>query len=322
MRSSLRKSIKPTVVGLSAALVLALFAPTIATAGQPVEGSFVVASKKQTKPETKPAAKPAAVDPAVAALEAANAKVAAGDYEAARWHPLHFKPAIDKAKDADCLVCHSEILKATPRPASEAGVPASQTEAWYQTLDTYSGDQATFHARHLSTPFAQQVMNLSCNFCHQGSDPREKSPHVTVAPADMTSWNGKPPFTLRKTVNPSETCLRCHGQFPWQNMEGLSGPWHEIRADMEPEGTPNGCLVCHESIRTSRHQVNYLKPKGIEDAAKESSDTCYGCHGGRAWYRISYPYARTPWPDMPKDTPEWAKSRPTAADARFRQTGQ
>ena len=134
----------------------------------------------------------------------------------------------------------------------------------------------------------------------------------------MTAWNGKPPFSLRKTVNVSETCLRCHGQFPWQNMEGLAGPWHEIRDDMEPEGT-NGCLTCHETIRTNRHKVGYLKAAAIEEAAKAgSSDTCYGCHGGRAWYRISYPYPRTPWPDMPKDTPDWAKGRPTAADARFR----
>ncbi len=299
-----------------------LFAATSANASEPVSGSIVVAAKKDKAAAEAPkqGAKPAAVDPSVAALEAASARVAKGDWLAGAWHPIHFKPAIDKAKDADCLACHAEILKATPRPASEAGVAADKTIAWYQTLDTYTGPQSDFHVRHLSTPFAQKVMNLSCTFCHQGNDPREESPHVTVAPADMTSWNGKPPFSLRKMVNTSETCLRCHGSFPWQNMEGLSGPWHEIREDMEPEGT-NGCLACHETIRTSRHQVNYLKAAGIEEAAKDSSDTCYGCHGGRAWYRISYPYPRTPWPDMPKDAPDWAKGRPTAADARFR-TGQ
>ncbi len=325
MRPSLRKSSALSLAGLTAAIVMALFASSNVPAGEPVPGSIVVAAKKPTKTEaepTKPAPKPAAVDPDVAALAAANARVAKGDYEAARWHPIHFKPAIDKATDADCLACHSEILKAKPRAASEAGVPADKTEAWYQTLDTYAGAQADFHVRHLSTPFAKQVMNLSCTFCHQGNDPREESPDVTVPPAHMTSWNGKPPFTLRKMVNTSETCLRCHGQFPWQNMEGLSGPWHEIRADMEPEGTPNGCTVCHETIRTERHKVTYLKAAGIDEAAKDSSDSCYGCHGGRAWYRISYPYPRTPWPDMPKDTPEWAKSRPTASDARFRLQGK
>ena len=323
MRSNPRKSRALPVVGISAAALIALFALPPAIAGDTTGGVIVVAAKKQAEPKPAPQKAEAPKEAsAVEALAAASKKAAAGDYDAARWHPIHFKPAIDKAKDEDCLVCHAEIGKAKPRAASEAGVPADKVEAWYQTLDTYAGAQEDFHVRHLSTPFAKQVMNLSCTFCHQGNDPREESPHVTVAAADAKSWNGKPPFTLRKMVNPSETCLRCHGQFPWQNMEGLSGPWHEIRADLEPEGTANGCTVCHETIRTERHKVTYLKAAGIEDAAKESSDTCYGCHGGRSWYRISYPYPRSPWPDMPKDVPEWAKSRPNAPDARFRLTGK
>lgn len=323
MRPNPKKSRALPIVGISAAVLAAMFLllPS-AQAADEVPGTMVVAAKKQAEAKPEPrkdaAAKPTAADP----LAEASKRAAAGDYDAARWHPIHFKPAIDKAKDEDCLVCHSEILKAKPRAASEAGVPAEKVEAWYQTLDTYAGAQEDFHVRHISTPFAKQVMNLSCTFCHQGNDPREESPHVTVAAADAKSWNGQPPFNMRKMVNPSETCLRCHGQFPWQNMEGLSGPWHEIRADMEPEGTANGCTVCHETIRTERHKVTYLKAAGIEEAGKESSDACYGCHGGRSWYRISYPYPRTPWPDMPKDVPEWAKSRPSAPDARFRLTGK
>ena len=61
--------------------------------------------------------------------------------------------------------------------------------------------------------------------------------------------------------------------------------------------------------------VNPQPPK--KKAGKDSADACHGCHGGRAWYRISYPYARTPWPDMPTEVPEWAKSRPTQSEARF-----
>ncbi len=52
-------------------------------------------------------------------------------------------------------------------------------------------------------------------------------------------------------------------------------------------------------------------------AKKGSSDLCYGCHGGRAWYRISYPYPRHPWKDMPEEMPDWAKTRPTASDPRY-----
>ena len=164
-------------------------------------------------------------------------------------------------------------------------------------------------------------MNLECKFCHQGNDPREMSPHVTVAAKDLTANNGNPPFTLRKRVNPTETCLRCHGNFPAASME-LPGPWYEVRADMEPEGTPNGCMTCHATIRTERHKVSYLKAAEIEKASEKSSDTCYGCHGGRAWYRISYPYPRHAWPDMPADTPDWAKTRPTQSDPRYIISGQ
>ena len=305
-------------VTIAVGIVAGLFAATAGDAAESdVKPIIVAATKAPAKAEEPKSTKPPAVDPSVAALEAFTKKAKAGDYDAARWHPLHFKPAIDKAKDGDCLACHAEILKAKPRPASEAGVPADKVLAWYQTLDTYTGGQEDFHIRHMVTPFAGKVMNLTCNTCHQGNDPREESSYDALVAMTKAGSKEPLPFTLRKMVNPSETCLKCHGQFPYQSME-LPGPWHEIRADMEPEGVANGCLTCHETIRTNRHQVTYLKAAGIEEAAKESSDTCYGCHGGRSWYRISYPYPRTPWPDMPADTPEWAKGRPTAPEARFR----
>lgn len=264
---------------------------------------------------------PADRSDAMKAHDAITKRALAGDYEAARWHPIHFKPAIEASKPVDCLACHQEILSAKPRMASPAGLKADDIEAWYQTLETYTGKQESFHWRHLQSPLAKQVMNLECKFCHQGNDPREMSPHVTVAAKDLTANNGKPPFTLRKRVNPSETCLLCHGQFPAESM-GLAEPWHKLRADMEPEGTPNGCLTCHATIRTERHKVSYLKAAGIEKTSETSSDTCYGCHGGRAWYRISYPYPRHPWPDMPPEVPDWAKDRPKTSDPRYAITGK
>ena len=231
-----------------------------------------------------------------------------------RYDPIHFKPAIDSATNEQCLSCHGEILKHDVRKASPAGVKADDVLAWYQTLDTYAGVQDTFHARHMNTPFAKKVMNLKCNFCHQGNDPREEAPNssATATVADLGN------FTLRKQVNPSDSCLRCHGSFPATNM-GLEGSWHELREGLENEDTPNGCLTCHaEQFRTVRHQVNYLNAKAIEDLAKAgSSDTCYGCHGGRAWYRISYPYPRHPWPDMDPEVPDWAKNRPTESAPEY-----
>jgi hypothetical protein len=231
-----------------------------------------------------------------------SAQDAAWDrYHRAKWDPIHFKPAIEQATDDQCLACHHDVLGTKPRAESPAGVKASSVLAWYQTLDTYTGDQDTFHRRHLATPFARQVMDLKCNTCHQGSDPREQSPAANDASAS---------FTLRKTVHP-KTCQLCHGQFNNQVM-GLPESWPQSR-----EAFSNNCLLCHDGIRTQRHQVNYLKADAIETAGRQSSDVCYGCHGGRSWYRSSYPYPRHDWPGMDKEVPDWARDRPTSSEPRF-----
>lgn len=247
--------------------------------------------------------------------EAVKARAARQDYYRSQWDPIHFPPQIDRATDEECLVCHREILERDVRPASPAGLKAEDVLGWYQTLDVYEGPQMTFHQRHLVGPLARKLMNLRCNFCHRGNDPREEGLFI---PADV---NGKPRFTLRKMVNPSETCLRCHGRFPYENM-GLEDDWRRIRQDYEDEDTRNGCLLCHDTIRTVRHRVTYLKAEAIEKASEETSDVCYGCHGGRAWYRIPYPYPRHPWPDMDEETPEWAVGRPTESDPQWRIGGK
>nr|MDJ0808045.1 hypothetical protein [Gammaproteobacteria bacterium] len=226
-------------------------------------------------------------------------------YENARWDPIHFKPAIDSATDQQCLNCHQEILERKVLAQSPAGVKASEAVAWYQTLNTYTGEQDTFHRRHLITPLATELMAMKCNTCHQGNDLREEA----QIPPDHSNVD----FTLRKSVN-SEICLMCHGRNPYELM-GLPKPWSESR-----EMFQNNCLLCHANIRTTRHQVNFLKADAIEEAGKQDSDVCYGCHGGRQWYRIPYPYPRNAWKGMAETVPDWAKDRPTESDARFQIT--
>lgn len=225
------------------------------------------------------------------------------DYEAARWHPLHFKPAIDTATNEQCLACHQEILQRRVKPVSPAGVKAVDSVAWYQTLDVYEGTQETFHRRHLVTPLAKKLMNLKCNTCHQGHDPREEA---VIPPTSQRAS-----FALRKTVDPEATCLKCHGKMNYQVM-GLPSAWETSRHMMG-----DNCLTCHAAIRTVRHQVNYLNAEAIEKAGQTSSDGCYGCHGGRAWYRVAYPYPRHSWPGSGDAVPDWAKNRPTQSEARF-----
>ena len=185
---------------------------------------------------------------------------------------------------------------------SPAGVKAADALAWYQTLETYVGEQDTFHRRHLVTEFATKVMDLKCNTCHQGNDPREETAN--------SSATGDGTTTQRKHVDPN-TCLMCHGQFPAQLM-GIPGSW-----PANAQLFANNCLTCHAAIRTTRHQVNYLKPKAIEQAGQDNADACYGCHGGRKWYRIQYPYPRHKWPGGGDVVPDWAKDRPTESEKRF-----
>jgi len=226
-------------------------------------------------------------------------------YLTAKYDPIHWKPAIEKATDQQCLACHAEILQPSVRKTSPAGLKAATAQAWYQRFSTYQGEQDNFHRRHIETDYAKQVMNLTCVTCHQGSDPRDR--------ASGSSATTQGDLTLRKTVSAEDTCLKCHGKMNWPVM-GLPGSWEETKEPFQ-----NNCLLCHSAIRTTRHQVSYLNASAIEEmAARENGgDVCFGCHGGRAWYRISYPYPRHPWPEMAAEIPDWAKDRPTQSEQRF-----
>lgn len=226
------------------------------------------------------------------------------DYQRAVYDPIHFKPAIDKATNEQCLACHAEVLEPSVRAQSIAGVKASQAKAWYQEISTYKGEQDTFHRRHMSTAYAKQVMNLQCTTCHQGNDPRDEAPGTSTS-------NQNHKLTLRKMASAETTCLMCHGTMNSELM-GLPEPWPKSKATFQ-----NNCLLCHAAIRTNRHNVNYLNAAAIEKAGATNGDTCYGCHGGRSWYRIAFPFARNKWEGMSPDVPDWAKNRPTSSESRF-----
>ncbi|MCG7947031.1 MAG: cytochrome c3 family protein [Candidatus Thiodiazotropha taylori] len=240
----------------------------------------------------------------VTQIQAKDAEDPEHDYLGSRWDPIHFKPAIDQASDEQCLKCHQEILKRTTRSESPAGIKSEESIAWYQTNQNYSGPQETFHRRHLVTPEARRFMQFKCITCHQGHDPKDE-----VSGSSETAQSG---LILRKSVDP-DICLMCHGSFDYKVMSGLSGDWPEVAAKFE-----NDCVTCHKEYRTVRHKLNFLNEYEIENLQANESDLCYGCHGGRAWYAIPYPYVRRPWLQrMPGALPEWAKNRPTKYDARF-----
>lgn len=211
---------------------------------------------------------------------------AAGRHLRATYDPLHFKPAIATATDPQCLACHREILEDRVRAAAPSGFRAADAQAAYQQLASYTGEQETFHRRHLVTPLARQLMRLRCNSCHQGHDPREEAQGASATPTTSPPQSDTG-FVLRKQVNPATVCLPCHGQMPWQKMKGLEGPWPQVR-----HRYANGCLHCHATERVARHQADYLNAAAIEAAGRTDADVCYGCHGGRAWYRVAFPYGR------------------------------
>ena len=92
----------------------------------------------------------------------------------------------------------------------------------------------------------------------------------------------------------------------------LPQPWEQSKTTFQ-----NNCLACHAAIRTTRHQVDYLNATAIEAAGAKNGDACFGCHGGRSWYRLNYPYPRNAWQGMAAEVPDWAKNRPTTSEARF-----
>ena len=260
--------------------------------------SFLLAGCDGPKPEP---AKPSTELPAKVSEATPKQELS---YDLARWDPIHFKPAITTATDAQCLACHQEVLKPSVRKHSPAGLASADAKAWYQQISTYTGEQDTMHRRHIETPLAKELMNLRCNTCHQGHDPRDEAPGTSASNQDQTQ-------PLRKSVSTEAVCLKCHGKMNWQVM-GLPQPWEQSKTTFQ-----NNCTLCHAAIRTTRHQVNYLNAKAIEEAGSKNSDTCYGCHGGRSWYRLHYPYPRNAWQGMSATVPDWAKNRPTTSEARF-----
>ena len=75
-------------------------------------------------------------------------------------------------------------------------------------------------------------------------------------------------------------------------------------------------------IYNARVSAGLLSPDAAQTAVtgkagQKNADVCYGCHGGRSWYRIGYAYPRHSWEGMSPEVPDWAKNRPTESEARF-----
>ena len=77
---------------------------------------FMSNSNSAPAPEPSTTTTATTPNPEVPAMPAvAAAPPVSSDYQRVRYDPIHFKPAIDKATDADCLKCHQEVLDTNTR---------------------------------------------------------------------------------------------------------------------------------------------------------------------------------------------------------------
>ena len=148
-------------------------------------------------------------------------------------------------------------------------------------------------------------MNLRCHLPPGARSARGGAGIVATASPQATT-----DFTLRKQVDVETTCLKCHGQMNTVIM-GLPGPWPESKASVR-----NGCLTCHAiSARPPSGDLPECQ-RPSKRPGRNNADTCYGCHGGRAWYRIAYPIRATPGRHAGRRA-GLGKGQPTQSEARF-----
>jgi hypothetical protein len=181
----------------------------------------------------------------------------------ASYSPLHFKPAIDTATDAQCLACHKEVLEDKPRVASPAGVRAADSIAWYQRTSTYSGEQDSFPSpapgdadgagldepalHHL--PSGPGPARGSAGLLGDGDAP-DRSP---ASPCASRSIRKPPASSATASFRPRRSWA-CPARGPRSRTCSRTTAWR-----------------CHAAIRTNRHQVSYLNADAIEAAAREGT---------------------------------------------------
>jgi hypothetical protein len=95
-------------------------------------------------------------------------------------------------------------------------VRAADSLAWYQLTSTYSGEQDSFHRRHLVTPMAKQLMNLNATPVIKATT-RAKKPRALGDGATPQADAG---FTLRKQVNPETDLPQVSWPVPGQGDHG------------------------------------------------------------------------------------------------------
>lgn len=189
-------------------------------------------------------------------------------YERARLSDVHIDSAKKGIQDSACLACHQEIFDAEGAvlAAIDPAIDLSKLKPWYQDVTTYQGPQLRFHYRHLKTPLATSIMDLSCVFCHENTEVRATYPGEDSG------------GSFRKQVS-GETCLLCHGQFPQAHRMS----WPALQTAVGGQD----CLACHnaETLRNVVKKVDYLQADKIVAQGQDNAALCYGCHGGRAWYQ-------------------------------------
>ena len=112
-------------------------------------------------------------------------------------------------------------------------------------------------------------------------------------------------------VNPSETCLRCHGAMPARGDHGSARAL--ARDPLRTSNSPRSAQRVpelprrHLPHRTASGELPATRPNieeiGRWGSAPTAATAATAAAPGTA---ISYPYPRHAWPDMDEEVPEWA----------------
>ena len=119
---------------------------------------------------------------------------------------------------------YGEVLEDKVRETSPAGIKAADSKAWYQQVSTYTGEQDTFHRRHLLTPMAKELMNLSCNTCHQGHDLPETNTASFRLQLPNRCGNCHPKLSSRYAMS-------IHGELTELGFSPAGFVWHYRRSN-------------------------------------------------------------------------------------------
>lgn len=293
-KSTARRRILIVVLGVFAAAVLASVAAVI-TSAVATPGCEACHSRQAAFLDATRATAHAGAGVSCSDCHVEKGSVTArtkfGVYEVfGMWLPALDPSATDAtvAKDANCLVCHEQVLESTVSAGGIAIAHAScaQGRACVDCHSEVGHGTATKWAKSPSMSTCtschkNRQASLECATCHLGKVERSGSQDVEFLITHGQNW--------QKThgMGQMDTCVACHTATDCTSCHGPGVPHgsnfqEEHSAISKQEGAQ--CLTCHaKSFCTSCHIVEMPHPKEFVSShsqivARDGDGSCMRCH--------------------------------------------